>query len=48
MTVVYMHPDWYHATTELYRELVFVEVRWMFVLRKHGNQCEQDRGTRTA
>ena len=43
-----MHPDWSHATTELYLELVFVEVRWMFVLRKYGNRCEQDRGTRTA
>jgi len=40
--------DWSHATTELCFELVFVEVRLMFVLRKHGNQCEQDRGTRTA
>jgi len=31
-TVVYMHPDWSHATTELYLELLFVELRWMFVL----------------
>ena len=33
-----MHPDWSHATTDLYLALVFVEVRWMFVLRKHGSR----------
>jgi hypothetical protein len=47
-TVVHMHPDWCHATTEFYLEVVFVEVRWMFVLREHGNRCDHDRSTQTA